>query len=108
MTKVIHIITIMLSLVTATGVFIHDTGIDKLAFSIGNRDSQRTSLSVADLKLATDPHVHPEHSSRNIKNLSYRTPSIPPRENKTKRYLTQNAEPRGRHAFDNYSLPVVA
>lgn len=108
MTTIFNTIGILLSLVTATGVFVHDAGIDKLAYSIGNRDAKRTSISPADLKLATDPHVHPEHSHRSLKGFSYRTPSIPPRENKSKRYLMQNAEPRGRHAFDNYNLPIIA
>lgn len=103
MTNIINTLGILLSLVTATGVFVHDSRIDK-ATNLGSL----VSFAQINDATATDPHVHPEHSQRTLKGFSYQSPSIQPRENKSKRYLMQNTEPKGRHAFDNYNLPIVA
>lgn len=104
MTNIINTIGILLSLVTATGVFVHDARIDKVT-NISNSTHLAQSNEAS---IAAEPHVHPENSQRTLRGFSYQSPSIQPRENKSKRYLMQNAEPKGRHAFDNYNLPVIA
>lgn len=107
MTNIINSLGILLSLVTATGVFVHDARIDKVTH-VSSYALKRTASAAADVSLAAEPHVHPESSQRTLKGFSYQSPSIQPRENKSKRYLMQNASPKGRHAFDNYNLPVIA
>ncbi len=107
MTKFINIFGIILSLVTATGIFIHDARIDKATYMSGEYLLKRNVVTT-DAGTLAEAHVHPEHTQRTLNGFVYQSPSIQPRENKSKRYLMQNAEPRGRHAFDNYSLPIVA
>ncbi|HTK39295.1 MAG TPA: hypothetical protein VL362_00340 [Patescibacteria group bacterium] len=108
MTKFINIVGIVLSLVTATGIFIHDARIDKATNLSTNTLFKRTAATTTDASMSSDLHTHPERSQRTLNGFTYQSPSIQPRENKSKRYLMQNAEPRGRHAFDNYNLPVIA
>ncbi len=108
MKKLFNILAVALSLFTATGVFVHDARIDKVTgYSMEPLYKKSASYS-ADSALIAEQHVHPEHSQRTLNGFSYQSPSIQPRENKSKRYLMQNAEPKGRHAFDNYNLPIVA
>lgn len=108
MNKLINSFAILLSLFTASGVLVHEAHIDRLtAASIMSRKSMHAAASL-DLTLGSDPHTHPDHGGRTLKGFSYKTPTVPPRETKFKRYLMQNIEPSGRHAFDNYNLPIVA
>lgn len=108
MTKIINTIGILLSLLTAAGIFLHDARIDKAAYVSREYAYKHKIASVADLGILSDSHIHPERAIRTLNGLTYQSPSIHPREDKTKRYLLQNSEPRGRHAFDNYYLPIVA
>ena len=114
MQTILNSCAILLSLLTATGVFIHEAHVDRATYAsiYARKQAVKTTPNapaVADLVgIGADPHTHPEHNNRTLKGFSYKTPTIPPRESKMKRYLQQNIEPRGRHAFDNYSLPVVA
>lgn len=110
MQAIIHTFAIVLSLVTATGVFVHDAKIDKVgsASKLAVQASHRSKLSVTDGMTAAEPHTHPQRASNTLQGFAYQTPTYPPREKQLKRYLLQNIEPRGRHAFDNYNLPIVA
>lgn len=113
MQNIANIIIASLSLVTATGIFIHDGRIDRAAstfrpISAKHSTDSGTAGASADAGLAGHPHTHPEKASRALKNFSYQSPSINPRENRSKKYMLQNAEPRGRHAFDNHYLPLVS
>lgn len=108
MMKFINTIGIILSLLTAIGVFVHDTRIDKATYMSKEYSYKHGKTSTTDAGIMTDPHIHPERAQRTLNGLAYQSPSIHPREDKSKRYLMQNSEPRGRHAFDNYYLPIVA
>ena len=93
---------ITLSLATATGIFIHDGRIDKAV------EYKPLPLEVTAQKISTQPHNHSEHHGKPLSNASKQTPSRPPRVYRMKRYMLQNYEPKGRHAFDNCFLPVVS
>lgn len=108
-TKILSYFTIVLSLLTATGVFIHDARIDKATFGHGSAHYKRNVIaSGTDIGLQSDAHVHPEKIQKTLRGFAYQSPSIHPRETKHKRYMLQNIEPSGRHAFDNYNLPIIA
>ena len=100
---------VILSLLTATGVFIHDARIDRAAVVPSTVSSKKAAAKVtlSELGLSGGDHTHPEHTSRTLSGFTYKTPNYPPREMRIKRYLMQNVEPRGRHAFDNHHLPFL-
>ena len=109
MQRITTLIIATISLLTATGIFIHDGRIDRMVSvtrtSIHSKKAADVNLS--DLGLHGNPHTHPEKAGRTLKGFAYQSPSINPRENRMKRYMMQNYEPRGRHAFDNHYLPVL-
>lgn len=107
MRKITNIILALLSLTTATGVFIHDGRIDRAASSVHPISVKHASDS-GDAGLAGTPHTHPERTARTLRGFAYQSPTVAPRESRFKRYMMQNAEPRGRHAFDNYYLPIIS
>ena len=116
MQQILHILTFSISLATASGVFIHDGRIDRAAnstlrSSIGSHGPVQVQSNgqAVDAGVHTDPHTHPEHGGRSLLNgFSYKNPSTTPREKTSKKYMLQNASPRGRHAFDNHHLPLLA
>lgn len=109
MRKFINITLATLSLLTATGVFIHDGRIDRATSALRPYAMRKSVDSgTSDLGLSGNPHIHPERMGRTLKGFAYQSPSVPPRESRSKRYMMQNYEPRGRHAFDNYCLPLVS
>lgn len=112
MQKLTNTIIVLVSLLTATGVFIHDGRIDRAASTLRPVNVKHSSdsgvASSSDSGLAGNPHTHPEKAGRTLKGFAYQSPSINPRESRLKRYLMQNYEPRGRHAFDNYYLPIIS
>lgn len=107
---ILHLLAVAVSLATASGVMIHDSRFDKamdghLSWKIDNKPLQYDS------GFNPKPHVHPEHFNNSaLKGSQHHnpTPSYPPREQRMKKYVTQNIEPRGRHAFDNHHLPVIS
>jgi hypothetical protein len=102
MQKIFQQLVVTLSLATATGIFIHDGRIDKAV------EYKPVPLEVTAQKIATQPHTHAEHHGKPIGHNGHRVPGRPPREHRMKRYMLQNYEPKGRHAFDNHFLPVVS
>lgn len=107
---ILHILAVAVSLATASGVMIHDSRFDKamdghLSWKTDNQPMKYDSGS------HPKPHVHPEHFNNSALRGSRHhnpNPSYPPREQRLKKYVVQNIEPRGRHAFDNHHLPVVS
>lgn len=113
MNHILNTIAILISLSTAAGVFVHEAHVDRVtATSLAARHANhkkaiKTGATPTDANIGAEPHVHSDHGARTIRGFSYKTPTAPPREQKMKKYLLQNIEPRGRHAFDNYNLPLV-
>lgn len=110
MNTILNIITIFISLSTATGVFVHEVHVDRLtaASSHARKVKAGKTGGSSDIKIGAEPHTHPDHSAKTIRGFSYKNPITHPREQKMKKYLMQNIEPRGRHAFDNHYLPLVS
>jgi len=106
---ILHLLAIAVSLATASGVMIHDSRFDKaldghLSWKTDNQPMKYDS------SVHPKPHIHPDHtnvgSPRGGQNQNP-NPSFPPREQRLKKYVAQNIEPRGRHAFDNHHLPII-
>lgn len=110
MNTIIQSIAIIISLLTATGVFVHEAHVDRVTAATANarKAAKNPKAPQTDIKLGAEPHTHPDHGAKTLRGFSYKNPTALPREQKMKKYLLQNVEPRGRHAFDNYNLPIVA
>jgi len=97
----------LLSLVTATGVFLHDTRVDKAASLSMNIYSQ-VGMYEGNVKLVSAGDMHTHHERVSLSNALSQQPRIQPRENENRKYVTQSTHGHGgRHAFDNAYLPVV-
>lgn len=98
--------SIFLSLSTASGILIHDGHINQIGDS-GHIQQVHDASAQARTDITYEAHPHPEHQGSTLNGFSYSSPSYPPRESKYKKFLLQNAVPRGRHAFDNSFLPLL-
>jgi len=109
LSSLINPILIALSLSTATGIFLHDTRLDK-ATTLGMATPTVMAPYQANTKLVSenDLHTHSERASfsQAVQDLKSPNPRIQPR-NDEKKYLLQKHAARGHHAFDNYYLPIV-
>lgn len=98
---------IILSLTTATGVFLHDTRIDK-ATSLGMNLHSQVGNYEGSVKLVTTGDMHTHHERVSLSQALTQQPRIQPRESENRKYVTQSMHGHGgRHAFDNAFLPVV-
>lgn len=106
-----------ISLMTAFGVFLHDGRVDKATLTAARYYDKPILITPNAVGarfrdfVATDAHTHPNHNAAKnslMSSFSYQSPSIPPRESQHRKHLLQNIEPRGRHAFDNMNLPILA
>lgn len=99
-----------LSLATATGVFLHDTRVDKAAVISSLPVASTTPESGSKLiQINTnDFHTHVERGSvvRAFSTVNSSAPSIAPRA-EAKKHLLQQYAGKGHHAFDNYNLPIL-
>lgn len=109
--KLLTLATMSLSLMTASGVFIHDAHVGQVSFGqpmAGYQNAIKpTKFSASDSGITTEAHPHPEHQNNTLRGFAYESPSYPTRESRFKKFVLQNNEPRGRHAFDNYLLPLL-
>ena len=97
---------LFLSLITATGIVMHDTRIDK-ATTVAIVPPLAAGYEIGAKSLQADPHTHVERGSIQAMNVFHSTaPAIQPRTH-DKKHLLQRTVPRGHHAFDNYNLPLV-
>jgi hypothetical protein len=99
---------IFLSLITASGVFVHDTRIDKVAATAATLPSALLSYESNDklTNVSSDSHVSTERSSlaQAVRDLQSTMPRIQPR-TEDKKHLMQVRIMRGHHPFDGYHLP---
>jgi len=98
---------LFLSLVTATGIVMHDTRVDK-ATTVAIVPPLAVGYEIGTKFLQSDPHTHVERGSiAQAMNVFHSTaPGIQPRTH-DKKHLLQRTVPRGHHAFDNYNLPLI-
>jgi len=101
-------LAILVSLTTATGIFVHDTNIDKAASKILSLPSTLESIDsgMAAARLGNDPHNHVEQVSFSqvVRDLGSAGPRIQPRQ-EDKKYVAQKNSIHGDFLFDNYNLP---
>lgn len=109
MNSLINTFIMLASLSTATGVFVHDTRLDKAAVTVmdGHMAMHDMPLKQAAGSIAPELHPHVERGSLAVSNLKTSNPSIQPRTPEDKRHLLQKRVARGHHPFDSYSLPVI-
>lgn len=96
-------ISIFVSLAALAGVAVHDTKIDRLATTFAGIPAVMTHAENTP-KISNDSHTHVERVSLNEMRSS--SPRLAPRSD-LKKHLMQRNVPKGHHAFDNYSLPIV-
>ena len=104
------ITTIFVSISTATGVFVHDTHIDKAAATALTAPAVMAyEANTKQMSLIPDLHTHSERGSLSqaVHDLKTQNPRIQPRATEDKKHLLQKRVAKGHHAFDNYSLPIV-
>lgn len=107
---------VSISIITACGVFMHDGRIDGatlVALSLSTTVVTAANAEVAakiQSFLNTDAHAHPDHNvAKNLLNsFTYRSPSVPPRDEDKHKAASHHIDLGGRHAFDNDNLPVIA
>ena len=103
--QLLNPLSIFVSLLTMTGVAVHDTNVDKAITTA----YQKYSIVTSDVKApGNDPHTHSERGSLSqaIRDLKATNPRVQPR-NEDKKHLLPKHVARGHHAFDNYNLPIV-
>lgn len=97
-------ISLFVSLAALAGVAVHDTKIDRLATTFAGIPAMMSHAENGPKGLSNDAHTHVERVSLNESRSS--TPRLAPRSD-LKKHLMQKNVPKGHHAFDNYSLPIV-
>lgn len=102
----LNFLTVVASLSTMAGVFVHDTTIDKFATMALSMPSTTTEYESSNrvANFGGELHAHPEQVS--VVRLIGDNPRIQPR-NDEKKHLLQKRVMRGHHPFDNYNLPLV-
>ncbi len=98
-------LSIFLSLSTASGVFIHDMRIDKVAVT-AITVPVATAGNVQLVNFAHDLHTHAERGSLQQVGESNHNPLIQPRTNNRK-YISQKNFGLGHEPFDSYRLPLA-
>jgi len=100
---------LLFSLATVTGLFLHDTRVDKAATVALAAVSPVGSETGIKPMLAIDFHTHIERSgvAHTMNILHSSAPGMQPRAHEDKRHLLQRNVPKGHHPFDNYYLPIV-
>lgn len=100
--------TILLTLTTSLGVFVHDMKIDQFTTALVTPAAFASYESVANVIKMGDPHTHAEGASISElgRTMTRQTPRVQPR-NDNKKYRLENGVVKGYHPFDNYNLPII-
>lgn len=99
--------TILLSFFTASGVVVHSVHFDQLANTPRFSQTHDSGQTIEVSSLGSSTHPHQEFQDNTLRGFSYSS-SYPAERPKYKQHMLQNAEPRGRHAFDNTYLPMLS
>ncbi|HEU5122118.1 MAG TPA: hypothetical protein VFT59_04685 [Candidatus Saccharimonadales bacterium] len=101
------IVSIVLSLSTASGVVLHDTRLDKAAAVALAAPVAYAQYEGAKPLPFGDAHTHVERTAFSQVMHAYQSsaPGMQPRHER--KHLLQKHIPKGHHAFDNYMLPLV-
>lgn len=107
LSSLISTTSVIASLLTLSGVFLHDTRLDKATLLAATPiEAQYASPSKAILQGDAHTHVERNSFSQAMRIYQTSTPGVQPR-NDERRHLMQRNVPKGHHAFDNYNLPLV-
>jgi len=107
--NIVNISVVVISLVTASGIFLHDTRVDRAATTAITLPAEIVADTASNDKLMNwDAHTHVERMtfSQTVRDLQSSNPRIQPR-NDDKKHVLQNRVARGHHPFDSYNLPLV-
>lgn len=103
-------LALLLSLVTAGSVFVHDTRIDRAAMAATSLPMPMAyeESNASKYLLGGEAHTHVERASigQAVQDFANGTPRIQPRHD-SKKHMLQKRAFKGHHAFDNYNLPIV-
>lgn len=105
------IISVAVALLTLTGIALHETKIDTVTSLSLVLPAMMASYGTANaaMHLSGEEHMHVESIS--LENVMGRftstNPFTPTRHGESKKYRMQKNAPKGYHAFDNYSLPII-
>lgn len=105
-----HYLSLFVAVVIVLGIALHDTKLDKMTKYALALPAVVASLHAAHImSLRGDAHTHVERVSadRLARTGTAMTPKLPTRSDE-KKYHLEVKVPKGRHPFDNYSLPVLA
>ena len=108
-TQLISIYTVLLSLLTASGVMLHDTRVDKAATLLASPISLSQYENGPKAQLSTEGHTHVERGgfTQAMRTYQTTTPGMPTHRSERKHMMQKHAT-KGHHAFDNYNLPLVS
>jgi menaquinone-dependent protoporphyrinogen IX oxidase len=101
------ILSVIISLSTASSVILHDTRLDKIATVAVATPIMYAHYETGFKPFLNDAHTHVERSAFSQVLHAYQSaaPGIQPRHER--KHLLQKHVPKGHHAFDNYNLPIV-
>lgn len=105
-------LSVIVAAMTFVGIALHDTKLDTMTrFAIALPAMVATYEGAQMLHLfGGDAHTHVEKVS--VSNLAGKhtayMPRVQIRRDETKKYRFNSGEPKGRYAFDNYNLPIIA
>lgn len=111
LTTILSPLAVLVSLTTATGVFVHDSNIDKVTTHVVSSlpsGVQVLQNGAAENRLGNMLHDHVERASfsQAVRDINASSPRIQPR-NEDKKYVSQKNAMRGDFLFDNYNLPIA-
>lgn len=102
-------LSIPIAIITMLGLALHDTKIDKFA-TIAMVPVMIASYEGLGTLLHGEAHTHVEHVSvqKTANKATSLLPHLQSRQNEDTRYRMGKRSGKGRHLFDNPSLPIVA
>lgn len=105
-------LSIAMSLSTATGVFVHDTKLDKATMTAIAAPAATVGVMAAGasaMHLSGDFHTHAERISlsQSVKDLNNQNPRIQPRSDKDRKNMKGKTDEDRQKLFDNNILPLA-
>lgn len=99
---------VLLSLSTSTGIFLHETKVDKLTILAMVAPTVAAQKVAGGGLLESMPHTHSEAGllTSSSREFNTKSPGITPRRDRDEKYRLQKRVSRGTHLFDSYHLPL--
>jgi hypothetical protein len=96
---------IILGLFTSFGVLLHDTQLDSAAVTALKLRDTSSEMSKLEPATSRTPHTHVEHAK--IKHMHGKQPSMQPRNEQEKKYVSQRKSPFANGFGHDYMWPSV-